>query len=238
VKLDNPLLVQWEYASEERLAKRNALFRALLQGENPEEQAFEAVAEVRPRRVLDVGCGTGEMAEQIQRELGAEVVAVDVAQRMVDLTRARRVDARLADVQSLPFADGDFDCVSACWVLYHAADLDRAISECARVLRPGGRLVASTVGENLSELWELLGDGVGEPLSFNYRDGAEKLRAHFARVEQRDVTATMVFPGPAIMSEFVAATINRAHLAPLVPDFRGEFRATVRHSVFVAEKTE
>lgn len=236
MKLDNPLLVQWEYASEERLAKRNALFRALLQGENPEECAYRAVAEVTPRRVLDVGCGTGEMAERIQRELGAEVVAVDIAQRMVDLTRALGIDARLADAQSLPFGDGEFDCVAACWVLYHTADLDRAISECARVLSPGGRLVASTVGENLSEMWELIGDGAGETLSFNCRDGAEQLRRHFARVDQRDVTATMVFPGRDSMRAFVAATINRAHLAPLVPEFRGEFRGTVRHTVFVAEK--
>ena len=236
MRLDNPLLVQWEYASEERLAKRNTLLRALIQGENPEEEAFRAISERMPRRVLDVGCGTGEMAERVAREVGAEVVAVDISQRMVDLTRDRGIAARLADVQALPFADADFDCVAACWVLYHAADVDAAIRECARVLEPGGRLVAATVGDNIPEVWELIGDGVGEILSFNVRDGRSLLERWFAHVEQRDVTAAMVFPGPESMRTFVAATINRAHLAPKVPEFRGEFRATVRHTVFVAEK--
>jgi hypothetical protein len=102
--------------------------------------------------------------------------------------------------------------------------------------RPGGRLVAATVGDNIREAWELIGDGVGDPLSFNVRDGAEQLERRFARVQQRDVTAAMVFPGPESMRTFVAATVNRAHLAPKVPEFDGEFRATVRHTVFVAEK--
>ena len=45
MRLDNPVLVRWEYASEERVAKRNAIFRALVQGDNPEDIAFRAVAE-------------------------------------------------------------------------------------------------------------------------------------------------------------------------------------------------
>jgi len=44
MRLDNPLLVRWEYASEERFAKRNAIFHALLDGSNPEQVAYDAVA--------------------------------------------------------------------------------------------------------------------------------------------------------------------------------------------------
>ena len=44
---------------------------------------------------------------------------------MVELARARGVDARVGDVQELPFADGAFDCVVAAWMLYHVPDLDR-----------------------------------------------------------------------------------------------------------------
>ena len=60
----------WEYASEERLAKRNAAYRTLVDGPNAEEIAFEAVAEVQPQRVLEVGSGTGEFAERVKNELG------------------------------------------------------------------------------------------------------------------------------------------------------------------------
>jgi SAM-dependent methyltransferase len=238
MRLDNPLLVRWEYASEERLAKRNALFRALVEGDDPEEQAFAAVAETRPKRVLDVGCGPGDLTLRFVQELGADVKAIDISERMVELAGALGIDAQVADAEHLPFGDGEFDCVFAGWVLYHVPDLDRAIAECARVLKPGGRLVASTFFENnMSELWELI-EGVPprDPLSFNRANGAELLRRHFASVEQRDITATLTFPNAEVMRTFVAATIDRAHLAPQVPEFEGPFRATTRHVVFVAER--
>src|SRR5919204_4728862 len=138
-------------------SREHAMLLTYVEGRN----AAGRIHEAEPRRVLDVGCGTGELAERVARELGADVVAIDISQRMVELTRARGIEARVADVQALPFGDGEFDCVAACWVLYHASDVDAAIAECARVLQPGGRLVAATVGDNIPEVWELIG-GVGE----------------------------------------------------------------------------
>jgi SAM-dependent methyltransferase len=238
MRLDNPTLVLWEYASEERFAKRNALFRQLVEGDNPEEIAFGAVAETRPARVLDVGCGPGDLTERFVKEVGADVKAIDVSPRMVELSRARGIDAQVADAEQLPFADGEFDCVFAGWVLYHVPNLEQAIAECARVLKPGGRLVASSYFEdNMSELWELI-EGVAprDPLSFNHANGAELLRRHFPKVEQRDISATLTFPNAEVMRTFVAATIDRAHLAPQVPEIAGPFRATTRHVVFIAER--
>jgi SAM-dependent methyltransferase len=238
MRFDNPLLVRWEYASEERLAKRNEIFRTIIEGENPEEVAFAAVAEGTPKRVLDVGSGPGELTERFAKELGADVRAIDVSPRMVELTKARGIDVQLADAETLPFADGEFDCVFAGWVLYHVPNLDGAIAECARVLRPGGRLVAAShCDDNIDELWDLIpGTPPREPLSFTKTNGAELLRRHFPRVEQRDVDATLVFPNTEAMRTFVASTIDRAHLAPLLPEVAGPFRATARHVVFVAER--
>src|SRR5207244_7586759 len=109
----------------------------------------------RPERVLEVGGGEGELAERI-RELGVDVVGVDQSDRMVELQRSKGIDARVGDVQALPFADGEFDVGLAAWMLYHVPDLDRGLAELARVLKPGGRLVAVTnAEEHLQELWEL-----------------------------------------------------------------------------------
>lgn len=236
MKLDNPLLVRWEYASEERLAKRNEVLRSLSRGPGPEDAAFDAVAEAKPKRVADVGCGLGELGERIQRELGAHVCAVDISERMVELARARGLDAQVADAERLPFADGDFDCVFAGWVLYHVPNVDRAIAECARILTPDGRFVAASVcNDNIAEVWELLGvREPRDPLSFTRENGEELLRRHFAHVERRDVDGELVFPDTESMRVFVASTIDRAHLAPQVPALTGEFRATTRHVVFVA----
>jgi SAM-dependent methyltransferase len=238
MRLDNPLLVRWEYASEERFAKRDAIFHELLQGSNPEDVAFDAVAEGKPKRVLDVGCGLGGLAERFAREIGADVKAIDISARMVELTRARGIDAQVADVEAIPFADAEFDCVFAGWVLYHVPDVDKALGECARVLKPGGCFVASSYFENnMSELWDLI-EGVGprEELSFSHTNGLARLRKHFPHVEQRDVEASLVFPDTESIRAFVASTIDRAHLAPMVPEVDGPFTATTRHVVFTAEK--
>jgi SAM-dependent methyltransferase len=235
MKLDNPLVVQWEYASEERLAKRNQTYRDLLEGVNPEEAVFEIVCEASPKRFLDVGCGMGELAFRVQNELGVEVVAVDISPRMVELTRARGVDAREADVQALPFADASFDCVAANWVLYHVPDLDLGVRELARVLRPGGRLVAATLGDaNMQELWDLLGGEVTGGLSFGYENGEAALAPHFTQIERREAHGTVVFPDRATMHEFVAATTTRSHLADRVPELQEPFQTRSTHCVFVA----
>jgi SAM-dependent methyltransferase len=238
MKLDNPLLVRWEYASEERLAKRNSIFRALIEGGNPEDVAFAAVAEARPKRLLDVGCGPGDVTQRFVDELGAQVCAVDISGRMVELAKARGLDAQLGDAEQLPFDADDFNCVFAGWVLYHVPGLEQAIAECARVLHPAGRLVASCYRrDNFAELWGLI-DGAEpeEPLSFNSENGADLLGKRFAQVERRDVEATLVFPTTESLREFVAATIDRAHMAPSVPEIDEPFRATTRHAIFVAEK--
>ena len=237
MKLDNPLVVQWEYASEERLAMRNRTYRELSEGVSPEDEIFKAVREASPERFLDVGCGMGELAERVLRELGASVCAVDISPRMVELTRARGVDATVADVQALPFEDGSFDCVAANWVLYHVPDLDKGVSELARVLRPGGRLVAATLGdENMKELWDLLGGEVTAGLTFGWGNGQAALAPHFAEVERREANGTVVFPDRASMHEFVAATTTRSHLAERIPEDVGPFATRSTHCVFVAEK--
>jgi SAM-dependent methyltransferase len=237
MKLDNPLVVQWEYASEERLAARNHAYRQLVEGLNAEEVSYEAVAEVSPARVLEVGCGLGEIAARIQRELRADVRAIDISERMVELTRERGVQAEVGDAQALAFADGEFDCVVANWVLYHVPDVDLAVREIARVLKPGGRLVAGTLGANhMVELWEMLGGTATSGLSFDHDTGGAALEPYFAKIERRDANGTIVFPDAAAMRAFVAATTDRSHLATNVPELEGPFRARSAHTVFVATK--
>lgn len=236
MRLDNPLLVRWEYASEERLAKRNAVLRSLSQGASPEDAAFDAVAAAKPKRVADIGCGLGELGERFERELGARVSAVDISPRMVELARGRGLDAQPGDAENLPFEDDYFDCVFAGWVLYHVPDVTRAIGECARILFPDGTLVATSVcNDNIAEVWQLIGiTEPREPLSFTRENGEALLAPHFGHVERRDVDVEMVFPDTESLRTFVASTIDRAHLAPQVPEIDEPFHATARHVVFVA----
>src|SRR5436305_14732999 len=118
-RLDNPMLVRWEFASEERLEKRNQIYRQLIEGISAEEYLFRSIAEFRPARALEVGCGAGAMAQRVREELSTQVVAVDTSERMVELTRQRGVEAHVADVPELPFGDDDGGAACAERVLYH-----------------------------------------------------------------------------------------------------------------------
>jgi hypothetical protein len=75
VRLDDPAVVREEYASEKRLAARKAAHDRG-EGPDPREIAFKVIAEVKPRRVLEVGPGEGELAERVRDELGCQVVAI------------------------------------------------------------------------------------------------------------------------------------------------------------------
>jgi arsenite methyltransferase len=142
--LNDPDAVRKQYTDETGLVARASLY-AETTGPFAGDVAFDAVAEAVPARVLEVGCGTGWFAARVRRELAAEVVAIDQSPRMVELARAQGLDARVGDVQDLPFDDGEFDVVVCNWTLYHLQDLERGLAEIARVLRPGGRFAVSDV---------------------------------------------------------------------------------------------
>jgi SAM-dependent methyltransferase len=235
VRLDDPELVRIEYADERRLARRSALYRRLLSGDDPSEVAFATVAALRPRRVLQVGCGRGAFARRIADETGAHVVAVDLSPRMVSLARGLGVDARHGDAQALDFPDEAFDCIVANWVLHHVPGLDAAVAELARVLAPGGSLVATTASAgDLEELWTLVADGDGPRASFTAETGAEILGRRFARVDRRLVHGELVLRDPATARSFVASSVARRHLAARVPDFAGPLCVATLNCVFTA----
>lgn len=233
-ELTNPAYVRRQYASEQGLATRKAIY-ANAAGRDAHEVVLDAVREAAPESVLDVGCGEGELAERIQKELGATVVAIDQSARMVEISRGRGVDARVGNAQRLPFGDGDFDVVLAAWVLHHVQGLPETIAELRRVLRPGGRLVAATNrADHLQELWQLAGiEGV--PLAFGPEYGAEHLASYFERVEQRDVVGTVTLLDAEAVRRYIASSGRFADRAALVPELDGPLVARRRSVVFVAE---
>ena len=235
-RLDDPALVAAEYADDARLRRRAAAYtgEATVDVRVP---LVAAVAAVAPANVLEVGCGWGELAGWIARDSRAHVVATDVSPRMVDLALARGVDARVADVQSLPFGDGEFDVVVAAWMLYHVPDLDRAFAEIVRVLRPGGRLVAATNSVlHLHELRELVGSGRSS-ITFSRETGDELLTPFFASVSRIDIDGHLEFADRAVVEDYVRASISMSpFVANLSPQIEEPLVVRRANSIFVAEK--
>jgi SAM-dependent methyltransferase len=232
--IDEAAFVRAQYETEDNLrARKSAYVNA--EGDDPREFAVEAVAEADPRRVLEVGGGEGELAERIRDELGIGVTAIDQSERMVEIQQSKGIDARVGDVQELPFTDGEFDVVVAAWMLYHVPDLDRGLAEIARVLRPGGRLVAVTNAiDHLQELWELAGRETSlRTFTFRSENGEESLRRHFASVTRRDARGWTTMDEDLVRG-FGASWADLGSLVSAGP-FDEPLRVRRHSTVFVAE---
>jgi SAM-dependent methyltransferase len=231
-QVSDPALVRAEYADEKRFLARQARRWGIYLGDDPREHALLALLEARPSRVLDAGCGTGEFAESAAGKLDSEVVGVDLSERMVELTRARGVEALVADVEELPFGDCEFDAAAANWMLYHLSQLDRGVAELQRVLRPGGRLVAITNStDHLAEVWGPRSSG------FDNENGEETLRRHFPRVERRDVCGTVIFAKREGLAAYVKgfSSFGRKPVRA-IDDFSLPLEGRLRQCVFIADK--
>ncbi len=112
-----------------------------------ERPAMLALAgDVAGRRVLDAGCGSGALFAAL-RDRGAIVSGFDASAEMLELARQRLgdgADLQVTDLGSpLPHPDDTFDDVVASLVLHYLEDWEPALAELRRVLKPGGRLIAS-----------------------------------------------------------------------------------------------
>jgi len=153
-----------------------------------------SVARIRPgERVLDVASGSGDLARAVAAR-GAEVWMSDINGPMLARGRDRMLDAGLVipavrcDAECLPFADGQFDCVSVGFGLRNMTRKDAALAEMARVLKVGGRLLVlefSQIWKPLQKPYELysfrvlpwLGERVaGDAAAYRYL--AESIRMH------------------------------------------------------------
>ncbi|MFE9747031.1 class I SAM-dependent methyltransferase [Saccharothrix saharensis] len=108
--------------------------------------ALALAGDVAGRRVLDAGCGSGPLFAAL-RERGAEVSGFDGSAGMLAQARRRLgpdADLRVADLaRPLPYPDAEFDDVMASLVLHYLRDWGPPLAELHRVLKPGGRLIAS-----------------------------------------------------------------------------------------------
>ncbi len=123
-------------------------------------------------RLLDIGTGTGRVLELLGPRVD-EGLGVDASKSMLALARSRLARAelahcsvRLADMYRLPLADASFDVAVLQMVLHHAEQPEGAITEAARLLRPGGRLIVvdlaphgrNEIAERLAHRWPGFGD--------------------------------------------------------------------------------
>jgi ubiquinone/menaquinone biosynthesis C-methylase UbiE len=207
---------------------------------HPEIQRVRQVARfaLRPlpaQRLLDAGCGAGEVARQLATEVApsGEVVALDLSAATV-ATAAGRHDGSAVryvegDVSALDFPDGDFHGVRCERVLQHVVDPDAAIAELIRVTRPGGRVcLVDTDWESMTvdglpeDLVTTLKEHMYGRVMRHHHSIGRTLRRRLVRAGATHVEAipvTCKFTSPAATTTVLP--MFSTHLAPqtgMVPD--------------------
>ncbi len=195
-------------------------------------------------KVLELGCGPAylwkECADRIPA--GWDITLSDLSAGMVDaawrnlVVTGRNFEFKEIDAQSIPFEDEVFDAVIANHMLYHVPDRKRALAEIKRVLKNGGVLFVTTVGENhMRELWNWIERASGGKqsmftLSFILENGKEQLQEYFPRVELTRYRDSLQVTDLGIIMAYIRSMTSTADLE------EGEFQSLERELAEVIRK--
>ena len=204
--------------------------------------AFEMFSPAEGERLLDAGCGLGEVARQLRSRVGASgsVAAVDRSEQAIAVAESRHdgssVTYKVADITALDYPDGHFDGTRCERVLQFVSDPDGAIEELARVTRPGGRVCVVDT-DWASSVWDGFDyvDGVMDaviPAGQNRASG-RALRSRMVRAGLRETTVLPVmlrFLSPADAAVVVPFFYRSVLRERLPEDLFGRFIASVDRS--------
>src|SRR5215467_11790100 len=144
----------------------------------------EHLGDLRGRRVLDVGCGKGRFARVfLEQEPEAEIWGLDISEEMLRHVPAG-IQTRAGSMTELPFGDAFFDGAYATESLEHAVEIECAVSEICRVVKPGGRI--AIIDKN-AEKWGALETPEWEQW-FTRGELERLLRRHCSQVTSRFIS--------------------------------------------------
>jgi ubiquinone/menaquinone biosynthesis C-methylase UbiE len=190
--------------------------------------------DVRGRRILDAGCGSGVQAAELLRR-GASVTGVDRSAGLLDLARERLgADAvlRQADLaQPLAFADGTFDLVLCSLVLHYLHEWEPTLREFRRVLTPGGRVVLSTHHPLLAMRISGSDDYLGTyPYTEDWQIDGHTMRMRFWHRPLRAMLAAFTSSGFAV--DEIVEPDPRPEMADTAPDAYQRLSRNARYLFF------
>lgn len=188
------------YKDNSLIEKRRALYEFTSPRHIIEEEVLGLLELKGNESLLDIGCAEGKLLlKTIERYPNVKCTGVDIAAGMINAAEqeARRrklpISFRVEDAQQLSYPDETFNRVTALHMIYHVQDIEKAISEMARVLIPGGRLVLTANSVKSKEMLRVLKLEVADQMGFtNYPDPnlrfnigkrGKLLERYFSRVE-------------------------------------------------------
>ncbi len=145
---DKDILARKHYADSSKLAVRKRFGRLSNPPTTFEGDIIDFLLEKRPARVLDAGCGNGDLLAKLRkRGFGGELHGIDISDGMIREAKARsekenaHIHFQVADAQDIPFESGFFDAIICKHMLYHVPNPQKAVDEFYRCLTPKGALI-------------------------------------------------------------------------------------------------
>jgi ubiquinone/menaquinone biosynthesis C-methylase UbiE len=178
--------------------------------------------------VLELGCGAGTMWKECAGRIpsGWTITLTDLSDGMLDsawkdlVVTGRSFKFEKVDAQSIPYEDKSFDAVIANHMLYHVPDRKKALTEIKRVLKDGGILIATTVGENhMREMYGWLKQVNTNPRPdmfsnpFTLENGRPQLEEVFPRVEVSQYADNLHVTELAPLVSYIRSSISAADLS-------------------------
>lgn len=204
--------------------------------------------------ILELGCGNGVLWEKNKERIkdNCNIVLSDFFSGMLECAQNKlreikdKFKFRVIDIESIPYPDNSFDVVIARHMLYHVPNIDKALSEIKRVLKPDGVFYATTNGENhLLQLAELVEEFDSEieysPKSyaekFGLENGQKILENYFKNISREDFNGKIVVSISDPIVQYILSTRGNAEEI-LVGDKLNKFQSYIENILQEKEHIE
>jgi SAM-dependent methyltransferase len=210
--INDPQVVATEYTDDQSLRIRIETHRRYTVGEDLEQSIADVLQLEGDESLLDVGTGPGDFPGRLKRASHrGRIVGIDLSAGMVEKARAHHPEAEFlqANAVALPFESATFEVATARHMLYHVPEVGKALEECRRVLKPGGRFLAVTNADGyMREFWSAVAEAVRDDPDFAdlleeithpkfFHDHLLSLvERTFGNARLRIVQSHLVFPAP------------------------------------------
>lgn len=231
--------VREQYKNDKNLKIRTNLHSYNTNKVDWDKWCFNNISFVENAKVLELGCGTGEFwrknIDNLDKNLN--ICISDFSESMLKIAKANLKDIKLKfkfkeiNAENIPFKDNTFDIIIAQHMIYFVPNMDKALKEIKRVLRPGGKLyVTANSKYSMLELNELLEDfspksglnSNGYSTRFELENGKEILGKHFKNIHVNILNGKIIIDNPNPIVSYKASTIQGEKI--LVGDKRKEFK--------------
>lgn len=178
-------------------------------------------------KILELGCGTGDMWKENLHLLGSNVqlFLTDISEGMIDhakksLDEAPNFTYGIADIEAIPYENGSFDRVIANMMLYHIPDLHKGLSEVKRVMTDKGKFYCATYGENgivpyIAGLLKEYGVRDTTNKNFTLQNGYDILTKHFSSVQRLDYEDSLAVTDIDDLLDYIYSLKNMSSVTEL-----------------------